>query len=287
MGHFEERIASLPRLGIGISAEPDSARQGADALRLREAYPGLIDFLEYGSDLVRGLDEHVRRWVAAGLPTTYHFLDVNLEERADVDAVWLGRTAARAREIGASWLCGDGGLWHFGPRERGHETLLPPILTAESADEMAESVRAIEEATGMVLLPENPPAVLYVGDMHLLDYFARVSDRVGCGLLLDCAHLAMFQRLRGHEPLTGLDGFPLDRVVEMHVAGGTLADVEGYPIVEDSHQPEPLEDTWRIFEYVAPRARALRAVVYECEKNPPEECVDNFRRLRATWPGAV
>ena len=59
---FEQTLARLPRLGIGISAEPDSARTGIDAPRLREAEPGLIDFLEYGTDLARGLDEHVRRW---------------------------------------------------------------------------------------------------------------------------------------------------------------------------------------------------------------------------------
>jgi uncharacterized protein (UPF0276 family) len=280
MARFDDTVARLPRLGVGLSAEPDSARAGIDALRLRDEAPGAIDFLEYGTDLARGLDEHVRRWVAAGLPTTYHFLDVNLEERCDLDDVWLRRTAARAREIGAAWLCGDGGLWHFGARERGHQTLMPPILTADSADEMAESVARVEEATGLALLPENPPAVMYLGDLHVLDYFARVADRAGSGLLLDCAHLAMYQRLAGLDALAALDGFPLDRVVEMHVAGGTPSDVEGYPIVEDSHAPEPLADTWRIYEHVAARAPNLRAVVYECEKNPPEECLANFRRLR-------
>ena len=251
-------------------------------MRLREAHPGIVDFLEYGTDLARGLDEHVRRWAGAGWPTTYHFLDVNREEREDVDEVWVRRTAARAREIGAAWLCGDGGLWHFGARERGHQTLMPPILTAESADEMAECVRLVEEASGMALLPENPPSVIWLGDLHVLDYFARVADRAGCGLLLDCAHLAMYQRAHGLPALAGLDGFPLERVVEVHVAGGTPAEIDGFRYVEDSHAPEPLEETWAIFEHVAARAPNLRAVVYECEKNPPEDCLENFRRLRAT-----
>ena len=287
MTTFSEKIEKLPRLGVGISSEPDSARAGIDALRLRESCPGTVDFLEYGTDLARGLDEHVRRWAACGLPTTYHFLDLNLEELDDVDDVWLRRTAARAREIGAAWLCGDGGLWHFGPRERGHQTLMPPILTADSADEMAEAVRRVEEGTGMAMLPENPPAVIYLGDLHILDYFARVADRADCGLLLDCAHLAMFQRLRGLPPLSALDGFPMDRVVEMHVAGGTPAEVEGYAVVEDSHCPDPLDDTWRIYEHVARRAKNLRGVIYECEKNPAEDCLDNFRRLRAALPGTA
>src|SRR5262249_28805272 len=203
----------------------------------------LIQCLEYGTDLARGVDEHVRRWAGLGLPTTYHFLDVNLAEREDIDEVWLARTAARAREIGARWLCGDGGLWHFGGRERGHEILLPPILCPESADEMAESLGRVREATGLAGLPENPPAAVYVGELHILEYFARVAERADCGLLLDCAHLAMYQRLFGRAPLDALDAFPLDRVVEVHVAGGTPAAVEGYGVIEDSHVPEPLPET--------------------------------------------
>src|SRR5690606_11402075 len=125
---------------------------------------------------------------------------------------------------GAAWLCGDGGLWHVGPRDRGHETLLPPILSRDSAAEMAEAIQRVEQATGLACLPENPPAVIYLGDLHILDYFALVAERSGGGLLVDCAHLAIFQRMRGHEPLTALDGFPLDRVVELHVAGGAVRD---------------------------------------------------------------
>jgi uncharacterized protein (UPF0276 family) len=277
------RLQALPRLGVGISSEHDAARAGIDAERLRAEEPGVIDFLEYGCDLARGLDEHVQRWAAAGGRTTYHFLDLNLEERGDADEGWLRETGELARHIGAAWLCGDGGLWHFGPRDRGHQTLMPPILTAASADEMAEAVQRVEEATGMACLPENPPAVVYLGELHILDYFARVADRAGCGLLLDCAHLAIFQRTRGLPPLAALDGFPLDRVVELHVAGGSERDTDGFAWVDDDHSPEPLEDTWRIFEHVARRAPNLRAVVYECERNPVADVLPVFARIRAIW----
>jgi uncharacterized protein (UPF0276 family) len=276
-------VTSLPRLGIGISAEFDSARRGIDALALRAGEPDLLDFLEYGCDLARGLDDHARRWAAAGLPATYHFLDLNLTERDDADDGWLEATGALARELGAAWLCGDGGLWHFGPRDRGHETLLPPVLTRDSALEMAEAIARVEEATRMACLPENPPAPIYLGDLHILDYFALVASQTGGGLLVDCAHLAIFQRMKGHAPLTGLDGFPLDRVVELHVAGGVERDHDGFAWIEDDHQPEPLPDTWVIYEHIAARAPNLKAVVYECERNPPAEVVDNFRRIRAAW----
>jgi uncharacterized protein (UPF0276 family) len=274
----------LPRLGVGISAEPGSATRGIDALAFDDAHPGLCRFVEYGSDVARGLDEHVRRWAAAGRPTTYHFLDLNLEDPADADDDWLRATADAARAIGAAWLCGDAGLWHFGARERGHELLLPPVLTRDSAAACADSIARIEAATGMRLLPENPPGTFFLGDLHILDYFANVSDRSHCGLLLDCAHLALFQRLRGLPATTALDGFPLDRVVELHVAGGVVVDVDGLPLVDDAHNPEPLPETWQILEAVLPRARNLKAIVYECEKNAPDEVLDNFRRLNRMFP---
>ena len=279
------RLEQLPRLGVGLSSEPGACAAGAiDARAFDAAQPGLVHFLEYGADVARGLDDHVRGWAAAGRATTYHFLDLNLEDPDDLDDAWVASTRSAAREIGAAWLCGDAGLWHIGPRDRGHQLLLPPVLTEDSARAVGDSARALREASGFEVLPENPPGDVYIGPLHVLDYFARVADRSDGGLLLDCAHLAIFQRLRGLPPLTALDGFPLDRVVEIHVAGGVEIDVEGLRIVDDAHGPEPLADTWAIFEAVLPRATNLRAIVYECERNASREVIANFERLNRAFP---
>lgn len=281
---IEEKIKKLPRLGVGISGEYNSHLKGIDAYRLRESYPELVHFYEYGCDIDRGLDEQVKKWAAEGLATTYHFLDLNLEEAEDLDEVWLDKTLALANEIHAVWLCGDAGRWHFGPRERGHQMLLPPILCRESALVTAENIARIQSETGLCVLPENPPAVAYLGPMHILDYFALVADKADCGLLLDCAHLAIFQHSRRLDPLAGLDGYPLDRVVELHVAGGTVTAVDGYEYINDDHSPIPLQACWQILEYVIGRAVNLKAIVYECEWNSPEEVIDTFVKLNELFP---
>jgi hypothetical protein len=74
-------------------------------------------------------------------------------------------------------------------------------------------------------------------------------------------------------------------VVELHVAGGSVVDVEGLPLVDDTHDPEPLAETWAIFEHLmrSGRMRALKAIVYECERNPPAQVLPNFRRLGAAF----
>lgn len=284
---FAARVTALPRLGVGISTEFDAGRTGLDPIALATEHPELVRFLEIGADLERGIDAGARAWIERGWPTTYHFLDLNLEEPEDLDAAWIEASAALARSAGAAWLCGDAGLWHIGPRERGHGTLMPPILEPDGADLMAANVRALRTASGFEVLPENPPAHVYVGRMHLLDYFARVGERSDGGLLLDVAHLAVFQRVRGHDPLTALDGFPLERVVEVHVAGGVPFTWKGAHFVEDDHGVDVLPDTWEILEYVLPRATNLRALVFECERNPIAAVLPGFERLNALWSETV
>ena len=159
--------------------------------------------------------------------------------------------------------------------------LLPPILTRDAADAMADGIVRLREATGYEVMPENPPGQVYLGDLHLLDFFARVLERADTGMLLDCAHLAIYQRLTGHAPLTGLDGFPRERIVELHVAGGSERRHDGFAWVEDDHTPAVLADTWTVVEHVVPRSPELRAVVFECERNPMAACLAGFARLAA------
>jgi len=279
---FAKRVQALPKLGIGISTEYGAMTSGGlDPLELVGHRPEFARFLEVGVEADRGLDADVQRWVAAGRATTYHFLDVNLDEPEDLDPAWLARVRAHIDVLKPAWLCGDAGLWHFGPRERGHMLLLPPILTRASAHELAAGIRALSSATGHEVLPENPPGQVFVGDLHLLTFFAEVATAADSGLLLDLAHLAIYQRLQGLAPDVGLADFPLERVVEIHVAGGSERHHEGFPWIEDAHGVAVLPEVWALLESIVPRAPNLKAVVFECERNPMRDTLAGFERLAA------
>lgn len=282
---FFERVQTLPTLGVGVSTEYGASRsEGAlDVEALRADHPEYARFLEVGVEVAKGLDDQALGWAAAGRPTTYHFLDINLDEPEDLDAPWIDAVRRAADRIQPAWMCGDAGLWHFGPRDRNQMLLLPPVLTADSAAAMAEGVIGLREAVGYEILPENPPGAVWLGDLHLLDFFGRVAEAADTGLLLDCAHLAIYQRALGHDPLTALDHFPLDRVVEMHVAGGVWHEQHGFTWIEDDHTPEVLPETWAIFEHIVARAPNLKAVVFECERNPLAACLPGFARILNLW----
>ncbi|MCC6623089.1 MAG: DUF692 family protein [Deltaproteobacteria bacterium] len=282
-------MGSLPRLGLGLSTEYGAHRQAGalDPFALAAAHPTFASFLEVGVEVAVGLDADARRWAAEGRPTTYHFLDVNLDEPEDLDAPWLERVRAIAAELRPAWMCGDAGLWHFGPRERGHMLLLPPILTAASADALADGIAGLRDAVGLEVLPENPPGHVFLGDLHMLEFFARVAERADTGLLIDCAHLAIYQQIQGLPWDAALDVLPFERVVELHVAGGTARDHEGFPWIDDDHRGGVLEATWSLVETFVARAPNLKAVVFECERNALPAVLPTFERLAALWPAGA
>lgn len=294
---FLTRVRALPRLGLGVSTEYGAHLQagGLDPFELAARHPAYAAFMEVGVEIDKGLDADARRWAAEHRPTTYHFLDVNLDEPEDLDSEWLAAVRAAADELAPAWLCGDAGLWHFGPRDRGHMLLLPPILTDDSATEMARGIASLRHAVGREVLPENPPGQVFLGDLHLVDYFGRLAERADTGLVIDCAHLAIYQRMQGLPWDAALDGMAFDRVVELHVAGGAEREFEGLGYIEDDHGGVVLEDTWRLVERFVERSPNLKAIIYECERNTLDAVLPGFERIAAIvasrgaghgWPSA-
>src|SRR5688572_8965361 len=105
---FGDRVMGLPRLGLGISTEYGAGESpnALDPIALRAERAGWAGFLEVGVETRKGLDRHARAWAARRWPTTYHFLDVNLDEPADVgDPRWLDEVRAIAAEIRPAWMC--------------------------------------------------------------------------------------------------------------------------------------------------------------------------------------
>ncbi|NUN15157.1 MAG: DUF692 family protein [Myxococcales bacterium] len=281
---FSERVSQLPYLGIGVSTEYGAVLQknSLDIKILRQSHPEFATFLEVGIETSKGLDALASWWSSQGLPTTYHFLDVNLDDPADYCEDWLDLVRRYCGLLQPAWMCGDAGLWHFGPRDRNHMLLLPPVLTDDAAKEMAEGIIRLREETGLEVLPENPPGSVFVGDLHILEFFARLCELADTGILLDCAHLAIYQNAMGYEPLAGFDALDWSRVIEMHVAGSTQSHVGDYWFIEDDHSTNVLPDTWTVFENACLRTSQLRAVVFECERNLISKTLPHFQHILTT-----
>ncbi|HMS83652.1 MAG TPA: DUF692 family protein [Nitrospira sp.] len=117
-------------------------------------------------------------------------------------------------------------------------TYLPPLYTRAAAETVAENAWQIQTlldercalANGStpLLLVEMPPLTYFVaGTLPIPVFFRLLTQRAPCGLVLDVGHLWTVFRYSGAYRTSSLeafvrlflDEFPLDRVVEIHVAG--------------------------------------------------------------------
>jgi len=154
----------------------------------------------------------------------------------------------------------------FNQYERGADTvcagfLLPPAQSHAGVLQAARQIRDRRIATGVPVAFENPVNYLppHQGDMPDGEFFAAVAETADCGILLDL-HNALCNERNGRQSVRAfLDALPLDRVWEIHLAGGQME--RGFWLDAHSGVAEPaLLD---LLHDVLPRLPALRAVILE------------------------
>ena len=139
--------------------------------------------------------------------------------------------------------------------------LLPPAQTWAGVDAAADHVASYRAAATLPFLIETGVNYLRPRPGELSDgaFIAAVADRGDCAILLDLHNLLANER-NGREPVSDVLGeLPLERVLEVHVAGGFRFD--GYYL--DAHIGGPDGELLALLTEVLPRLPNVRAVTFE------------------------
>lgn len=147
------------------------------------------------------------------------------------------RTAtAHLRSMGCFWINQECATKQIGGHSFG--TYLPPLLLESSACMTASNVelaqRYLDEHLGdntlhsPLFLLETPPLTYFIlGNLGYADFFRMIADRCACGFVLDIGHIWTVYRYTGvweNQTLEQfleefLNEFPMERVVQIHIAG--------------------------------------------------------------------
>jgi len=164
---------------------------------------------------------------------------------------------------------------------------LPP--TNEAAELVAARAAAIQNRLGAPFLLENQvhylpdlPAEPDIGDEFGL--MERIVTLSGCGQLLDLHNIYCNATNFGFDAIGALDRVRLDRVGEIHVAGGSWCD-GFYTDAHDGRVPEPV---WDLLEETLSRAPHIPAVVFEMldeyvERLGADGIAGELQRARTIW----
>jgi len=301
---FECRVGRIPALGLGLSVDCYSPDLFAlvDALAVCELQPAYLELFQAAV----GMLERVRRRLPT-LPLAYHGEGLWVTQPDFPESLYLAtrldETVWQLRSIQSHWLNHECASKEMGGFAFG--TYLPPLYTATSADVIADNIALIQRAldAGWETSPHDSPLFLLemapltyfsAGDMDVPQFFRRVTDRVACGLVLDIGHLWTVYRYGSvwrHVPLGQfverfLDEFPLERVVEIHVAGLADRDADvlsvgatAQPAWIDAHEAPIPPILWDLLEHTLahPKLNHLRAVALEVDNKDVALITDEFR----------
>lgn len=166
---------------------------------------------------------------------------------------------------------------------------LPLPFTGEAARLVANRCSAILQRYRVPFLLEN--AAYYLADLPadpdvvdqegLLRHIMRVS---GCGQLLDLHNLHCNAVNLGLDERRSIANTDLERVIEIHVAGGSWSD--GY--LMDAHDGCVPERVWELLDETLPRAPNVAGVVFELLEEHAvtlgvERIVEQLDRARTIW----
>jgi uncharacterized protein len=207
------------------------------------------------------------RAVVGALPIVVHGVELSigsafacnenyLEMLDRFQAVWPFRW--HSEHLGYQTIPGDDGA----PLNIGVPVALPG--TAEAVRLVSGRAAAIGGRYGVPFLLENPAHYLdrLAYEPELGDEFglmAAITEHGHCGQLLDLHNLYCNAINHGFDAFAALDRVHLDRVVEIHVAGGRWQD--GYWM--DSHDGRVPTPVWELLQHSLPRCPNIAGVVFE------------------------
>ena len=185
-----------------------------------EALP--IDFLEISPENYMGRGGRQTASLASlapRFPLLTHGLTMSVGGVDPLDEAYLRELAAFVRDAGSPWhsdhLC-------FGAVDgRAFHDLLPVPFKLGSVGRVADRIRHARDVLGVPLAIENVSYYWHPGraEMSEAEFLARVCEAADCGLMLDVNNAYVNSVNFGFDVDAWMAAAPLERVVQIHVAG--------------------------------------------------------------------
>ncbi|MBA3602758.1 MAG: DUF692 domain-containing protein [Parachlamydiaceae bacterium] len=255
----------IPNLGIGIGLRIPHYEE-----IFRDKPP--IDWFEIISEnfLVEGGKplEHLDI-ILENYPVVMHGVTLSIGGAAELDWDYLKKLKALARKTKTPWIS-DHLCWGKLPGAHYHD-LLPLPYTKEVINYVANRARIVQDFLEVPFALENLSSyVAYQADqMTEWDFYSAIVEKADIYMMLDVNNIYVSSRNHGFDPKEYYKNLPLERVLQIHLAGHS--DYGDY--VLDTHDNYVCDEVWKIYSEVYSKTRGVSTLL---------EWDDNFISLTKT-----
>ncbi len=261
---------AIPNLGIGI---------GLRAVHYSEIFASwpAIDwfeiisesFLKAGPRAMANLERILERY-----PVVMHGVSLSIGSSDPLNFDYLKQIKALAKKTKTPWVS-DHLSW--GKLKGAHyHDLLPLPYRRDVLEYVAERARIVQDFLELPFALENLSS--YVGykedEMTEWEFYAGVIEKANIFMMLDVNNIYVSSRNHGFAPKDYYTQLPLDRVIQIHLAGHT--DYDAYCL--DTHDHPVSDEVWKIYAEVYPLTGPVSTLL---------EWDDRFIPFEETWKEAL
>ncbi len=224
-------------------------------------------------------DERLLREALSAFPCVAHGLSLSIGTVGEPPGHYLDATNRLLAETGME-VFSEHLAFH---RVDGDDlTMFLAIPFEEAAVKwVAENYRFVRSRLGRPFALENVTYPFPVPHCPLDEagFLRRVCEETDCTLLLDVTNVFNNSRNHGYDPVEFFERLPMERVSQMHLAGGFQHPNGRW---EDSHSAPVMDEVWPLFDEAVRRAVNVRAIILERDSSlqPFDSVMDDLRKAR-------
>jgi uncharacterized protein (UPF0276 family) len=223
--------------------------------------------------------------IASRYPVALHGVGLSIGSVDPLDREYLAGLRTLRERVGARWVS-DHIAWTGHHGRHGHD-LYPVPFSEECLRHVAHRVCQVQDYLEAPLVLENPSTYLEFAGSTLseAEFIAALLEETGAGLLLDVNNVYVNAHNHDFDAHAYLRRLPLDRVVQLHVAGhgaSSVTDAEGRVSTQliDTHAGPVAPAVWALFEE-AVQLGARAPVLLEWDAEIPSFAAVHREALRA------
>jgi uncharacterized protein len=210
-------------------------------------------------------------------PVILHGVSMSIGSAHGLDAGYLPRLRSLAERIEPLWVS-DHLCWTRTSAHNSHD-LLPMPFTKEALQVVCDNIDRAQNALGRAMLFENPSSYLTFPEDELTEweFIAAMARATGCFLLLDVNNIYVSAHNHGFDARAYIEGLPLDRVRQIHLAGHTPGE-----ITIDTHDREVCDGVWELYSYATSLIGPVATMIERDDQIPPlDDLLGELRIARA------
>lgn len=258
---FLQQKKSLPYLGTGLGLRRELANKTFE-------HAERIDWLEIVPENYMNLGGKARERLeqaASCFTLISHGLNLSIGSVDPLNKAYLASLKNLLDTVDSPWwsdhLCFtsiNGTYLH---------DLLPIPLSTKSIKHVVKRIKAAQDFVARPFLLENISYYMQVPGSFLdeTEFIGEILESADCGLLLDINNVYVNSLNHGFDPVAFIDALPLDRVVQIHVAGHKRI---GEYII-DTHGESVSQPVFDLLRHVLRKAN-VQAVMLERDQNFPD-----------------